>query len=130
MKIILDMDDNVLKNIQDFCNFHHTKIEDLISNLFTKYIFQPSVIMEKLYKHKNDYSELYHFQKLFIQYINDAILDLESTLDSDVEYEEDKIMMEVFKRLGSKHIHDPYFMTDLFTVYWDSKMELNKKELK
>ena len=123
MKIILDLDDKMVKDLQNYTRLQDITISELVSKLFNKYVQDPANIVGKLQTEKVTIQELEDFSELITAYVNEATLDIESLVGSDKEQENDKAMVEVFRRLNSKHLAQAEILTDLFTLYYDHNID-------
>lgn len=117
MKIILDMDDEALKNMQGYCDVQNIEMSNLIEKLFNKYVQEPANTIDEVYSEKGNLKDLEGFQKILIEYMNEAIYDIESASKSDEAYETDERMVEVFKALSRDYLHESYILTGLYKVF-------------
>lgn len=127
MKVILDIDEKDLKNMQGYCEIHQYDLGQLMSHLFNKYIQKPATIIDTLNEHNHNISPYFEFIRIFKYYLNETMEDIQSSIGTSEEYEDDKLMLEVFKRFNLEHTNDHYLIADLFTIYWDKKVEYQSK---
>lgn len=112
MKLILSLDDNVVKNLQGYAKTHDQRIEEVLESLFNQFIQKPSEKVEEI-----GLDELDNFRELLMHYLNEAIYDLESLAVSNEGVEDDERMAKVFRKLNRDHISNAHLLTDLYSVY-------------
>ena len=117
IKLILDLDDDVVKNMQGYCDHHGINIEDIITSLFNNFIQEPAELIDGLHSEDGNLDKLNNFSKLLMEYLNEAIYDIEETAKSDEAYETDRPMANVFRALARDHINKPYILPQLYKVY-------------
>lgn len=117
MKLILDLDEQTMKNMQGYTTMHNITINELVTDLFNKYVQEPANVIDKIHAENGDLRELQSFRKLLMSYFNEAIYDIEESSRSDEAYDTDEAMAHVFRKLNRDHLENPYILTDLFMEY-------------
>jgi len=120
MKVILDIDSDILDKMNGYCTQKDVPLNELIEKLFMRYIQEPANIIDELYAKEGDLKKLEEFQALLHRYLNDAIGDIEALSESGEAYDTDKPMADVFRTLSRELIHSPFVMTELFKTYTKS----------
>jgi len=119
MKLIIDINDNTLKNIQGYCQTQNIEISTLFENLFNKYVQEPADIIDQIYEKNGDLKDFQEFVKVLKSYLNEAIYDIEMLSSSPEAIEDDERMTRVFKALARDHIDQAHILTSLYKVYKD-----------
>src|SRR5690625_4222055 len=119
MKLILDLDENVIKNMQGYCDQQDMTINELIERLFTQYIQDPANIIDGVYERNGSLKPLEDFSEMMTHYLNEAIFDIEQSAKSDEAYKTDFPMIEVFKALNRDIIPTAFVLTTLYKAYED-----------
>lgn len=113
MKMILNLDEQTVKDMQEYCDHHNITINKLITDLFVRYIKEPTATFFEI----DDDNEFWDFVLLLNNYLSEAIYDIKSLSESEEAFETDEAMAKVFERLSEKHIKQAYVVMDLFKVY-------------
>jgi len=117
MKLIIDIDQDTLKNIQEYCEVQNTTPGILLENLFNQYLQEPKNIIDEIIRIEGNLDEFHKFNKFLVEYLNEAIYDIEESAKSDQAYETDEAMARVFKALARDHIDQAHILTNLYKVY-------------
>lgn len=112
MKLILDLDEKTIENMQGYADTHGVTINEVVENLFNTYIQEPANIIDEY-----GLEEIRTFMTSLTSYLNETILDMESLIGTSEEYEDDKKMIEVFKVLNRDVIHQSSTTATLFKTY-------------
>mgnify|MGYP001947207303 CR=1 FL=1 len=113
VKMILDLNEQTIKDMQEYCDHHNITINKLITDLFVRYIKEPTATFFEIH----DDNEFWDFVLLLNNYLSEAIYDIKSLSESEEAFETDEAMAKVFERLSEKHIKQAYVIMDLFKVY-------------
>lgn len=116
MKLILDLDEETVKNMQGYCQQNNISINDLVTTLFNENIQKPAMIIDKIYERDGNIEKYNNFAKTLMNYLNEATYDLEESARSDEAYETDLPMSEVFKVLN-RDIIDSRITALLYKTY-------------
>lgn len=117
MKLILDLDEDVIKNMNGYCKQQNITLEILITNLFNRYVQEPADVIDGIYKRTGSLADLEKFTQLLREYMNEAILDIEESAKSEEAYDADEIMAKVFKVLARDLLDNAYLLTNLYKEY-------------
>lgn len=117
MKLIIDIDQDTLKNIQEYCEVQNTTPGILLENLFNQYLQEPKNVIDEILRIEGNLDEFHKFNKFLVEYLNEAIYDIEESAKSDQAYETDEAMARVFKALARDHIDQAHILTNLYKVY-------------
>jgi|SRR5690625_1789770 len=118
MKLILDLDQSTIENMQGYCSQNNISVNELIENLFNKYIQEPSNIIDDL-AGNSELNKLNEFAEMLTYYLNEAIYDIQESANSEESYKTDLPMVEVFKVLNRDHVQNAFILTSLYKVYED-----------
>lgn len=125
MKVILNLDEQTVKEMQDYAKEKNITINEVIETLFIKQIKEPAEVINQLYEHVGDVREIDCFREVLTSYMNETIEDIKMTIGTEEEYEDDVAIVHVFTRLNQEHLNNAAVLTDLFRVYWN---EVQKKK--
>lgn len=114
MKLILDLDEKTIENIQGFAEAHGISINEVVMNLVKTHIQRPVDLIDQM-----GLENIQEFAKIITSYLNEATYDIQALIDSNEENQDDRAMAEVFKRLNQVHIIKGDIITDLYKVYKD-----------
>lgn len=115
MRLILSLDDEIVKHMEDYCNYHNITLNELIEKLFTNYLYKPAIFIEELSeKERKDFKE---FTRLLQHYMEEAITDIQLLSNSPEYFDTDKPMAEVFRILLLEHLGDLHILTNLYKTY-------------
>lgn len=117
MKLILDLDENTVKNMQGYCEQKKITLNELVETLFNRFVQEPADVFDKIYEKEGDLKKLEEFQELLVEYLNETIIDLEEVSKTDEAYETDLKMLEVFRALNREYIYDARVMSGLLKEF-------------
>lgn len=117
MKLILDLDEETHNNLQGYAAQNNLSVNDVVADLFNKYVQDPASVIDEVHAKNGDLRELIAFKKVLMTYINEAIYDIQQSSESEEAFITDEDMMEVFKVLNRDIVNEPYVLTTLFKEY-------------
>lgn len=116
MKLILDIEEKTLNNMQGYCEQNKDNINELVERLFNKHIQDPANVIDEIVQN-DGMDKLSDFARLLTEYMSEATRDIEESAASSEAYNTDEAMSEVFKVLNRDHITKAILLTDLYKVY-------------
>ena len=116
MKIMLDLDESVITNMQGYAEQQQTSINELITTLFNRHVQKPATIIDE-----NNGKEINKFAVTLTSYLNESILDIEALVGTEEEHKSDREMVAVYQRLNQKHVVKADVLTDLFQVFKENQ---------
>lgn len=125
MKLILDLDDNVVENMQGYCEQGNIDINYLVEKLFNTYIQYPAEMIDEL-ANNNELDEFYTFVGLVQVYLNRAIQDIEESANSDEAYDENGSVAHAFKILSRDYINSSHITTGMYKAFKEGNEEVWK----
>lgn len=117
MKLILDLNEQTVQNMQGYAQAHNITINELVETLFNKYAQEPATAIDKLHVENGNLNVLNEFSKLLMEYMNEAIFDIEESAVSDEAYETDNAMANVFRKLNRDYLNEAYILINLFKAF-------------
>lgn len=105
MKVILDIDDDILSEMQMHSDILQEDLNVMLSNMFIKQVLEPTMVIRQE-QQKDDCAELESFHALFFKFLSDLAHDPNNL-----------VFHKVLTRLRDEHISNPPTMIDLFKVY-------------
>lgn len=117
MKLILELDDKDVINMQGYCKRQGISVNELVTTLFNRYIQDPADVIDELAERNGNIDELLRFAKILTNYMNEAVLDIESLIGTEEEQDDDKVMANVFRKLNREHLSKADILIDLFKEY-------------
>jgi len=112
LKLILDLDERTVQNIQGYATEKGINPSQIIETLFNSYIQEPAEAIEE-YGLEN----IQKFEILITEYMNEAIYDIEELANSTEANEDDSKMANVFRKLNRDHLKNAALLTDLYKEY-------------
>lgn len=122
MKLILNIDDEVVKHMQEYSKFHNIELNKLLEGLFIRHIQLPTFYYHQL-ENKEDFNE---FMKLLEHHLNEFANDLRALAKTEEAFETDEAMAKVFEELANRHIKQGFIITELYKTY---RKEMNSAKL-
>lgn len=122
MRMILDLKDEVVKDMQDYCAHHNITVSQLIENMFEMYIKEPVIAFSEI----DDDKDFWNFTSLLENYLTEAMHDIKALSKSTMAFDTDEAMAKVFKRLIEKHIKQGFVILDLYKTYKEA-LELTER---
>lgn len=113
MRLILDLDDKLVSDMQDYCEYHGITINHLIENLFNRFVREPAISFSEVDEEK----DFWDFVFLLENYLKEAKHDIEMLSKSSEAFDTDKAMAKVFERLIEKHLRYGFVILDLYETY-------------
>ncbi len=117
MKIVLDLDEKLIGNMQGYCDTHGIDTNELITTMFNTYVQTPSEVFDDLYEKDGNIKDIEDFLDLLSEYIREATYDIEEGSKSDEAYKTDEAMVHVFKALETDIIRQASNLVRLYEVY-------------
>jgi|SRR5699024_3258234 len=117
MRIILDLDEKLIGNMQGYCDTHGIDVNELVTTMFNTYVQTPSEVFDDLYERDGNIKDIENFLELLSEYIKEATYDIEEDSKSDEAYETDEVMIQVFKALETDIIRQASNLVRLYEVY-------------
>lgn len=117
MRLILDLDDDIVENMQHYCETHDITVNELVTTMFETNVQAPAEVFDDLYREKGNIKEIESFMQLLTQYLNEATYDIEESAKTVEAYETDKDMARVFKSINRDIVKQASNLTRLYQVY-------------
>ncbi|MCM3632625.1 hypothetical protein [Paenibacillus camelliae] len=105
MKVILDIEDNLLSEMQMHADIVQEDLNVMLSNMFIKQVLIPSQLLRQE-QQKDECSEFESFHALFYEFLSELAHD-----PNNLEF------YKVLIRLRDEHLQSTYVSTDLFKTY-------------
>lgn len=121
MKLILDLPNELVQEMQIYANKEKTTINELISSLFTEYIRKPRAHLKTFEMDEGGLNNFQQFTRVLTTYLNEATYNIESLIGTEEEDPDDEAMAEVFRALNRDFIKRADIITELYLVYYRKK---------
>jgi len=105
LKVILDIEDEILTEMQMHADIVQEDLNVMLSNLFIKAVLEPNVVIRQE-QQKDDCAELESFHALFYKFLSDLAHDPNNLA-----------FHKVVLRLRDEHISHSPTMIDLYNTY-------------
>lgn len=116
MKVILDLTEEQVKQLNIAHQSTGHSYEKLLMDFFYNYGQRPAEIIDELY-YNNELEQFYKFGGLFAHYLDVSYKDLEEVSKSNEAYDTDKAMLKVMDKLINEYLKDANLMTDLYLEF-------------
>lgn len=121
MKLILDLSDELVQEMEVYARRKGITVNELVSNLFTEYIKKPHAHMKTFEMDEGGIENFQKFTQILTIYLNEAIYDIESLIGTEEEDPDDEAMAEVFRALNRDYLKQLDILTELYLVYYRKK---------
>lgn len=105
MKVVMDIDDAVFEEMQLSSEIKREPLEQILSDLFLRYIHVPTKVIHAAYD--ADIADVERFEKLLYQYLTRAI---EGIGEGSI----DRAMKEVFMRIRDSIVDQDHVLAELY----------------
>lgn len=116
MKLVLNLDENVIRNINGYCDHHKISADELVEDLFTKFVQEPADSINEFVEN-NELDDFYEFGEILKIYLYEVINSIQEDSESDEAYDTDKQMINVFKELVFNYIDNGHIATGLYKAF-------------
>ena len=122
MRLILDIDEKTLENMQGYCEQNNIPLEKMITSLFNKHIQEPADVIDELHAN-GELDKLHEFARMLQHYLSEATYDIQESAASDESYDTDLPMADVFKVLNRDIAKKYDVLTELYNAYrgWENE---------
>lgn len=112
MKIILDLSEETIDSLNYQAEMSGKTVNEVVEYLVETEITEPNNVFEN-----EEVEDIQKFSKLFFEYMNEAIYDLESLSNSDEAYPEDLKIAEAFKELNRYATNNAKLLSLMYDAY-------------
>lgn len=121
MQLILNIDDELLKDMQFAAELKNKPLNEMVSELFATFIGDPQKTIHDAYDNDSKGFEL--FNKLLFSYLTEAIEDVQESAGSSEAYASasDNRMIEVFKKLRDEILSHDHVVATLYEAFKTAK---------
>src|SRR5699024_10494732 len=116
MKLILDIDEKTLENMQGYCEQNNIHLEKMITSLFNKNIQEPANVIDELHAN-GETDKLSKFARMLKHYLSEATYEIQGNAASDESYDTHLTMADVFKVLNRDIANKYDVLTELYNAY-------------